>query len=100
MVPSYWSNLPGVKRIIGQIYVEENSTIKNTDPTFNNNKKGSGSDKKAVTGANWRYEPPACPDPRCLYHIVAQYTVCPGSSDPPEKILNIFASENEVYTSF
>ena len=21
-------------------------------------------------------------------------TVCPGSSDPPEKILNIFASEN------
>jgi len=25
-------------------------------------------------------------------------TVCPGSSDPPEKILNIFASENEVYT--
>ena len=29
-----------------------------------------------------------------------KYTVCPGSSDPPEKILNIFASENEVYTSF
>ena len=28
------------------------------------------------------------------------YTVCPGSSDPPEKILNIFASENEVYTIF
>ena len=27
-------------------------------------------------------------------------TVCPGSSDPPEKILNIFASENEVYTIF
>ena len=27
-------------------------------------------------------------------------TVCPGSSDPPEKILNIFASENEVYTPF
>ena len=26
-------------------------------------------------------------------------TVCPGSSDPPEKILNIFASENEVYTT-
>ena len=23
-------------------------------------------------------------------------TVCPGSSDPPEKIFNIFASENEV----
>jgi len=27
-------------------------------------------------------------------------TVCPGSSDPPEKIINIFASENEVYTIF
>ena len=25
-------------------------------------------------------------------------TVCPGSSDPQEKVLNIFASENEVYT--
>ena len=31
---------------------------------------------------------------------LATYTVCPGSSDPPEKILNIFASENEVYTIF
>ena len=27
-------------------------------------------------------------------------TVCPGSNDPPEKILNIFASEIEVYTIF
>ena len=27
-------------------------------------------------------------------------TVCPGSSDPPEKISIIFASENEVYTIF
>ena len=27
-------------------------------------------------------------------------TVCPGSSDPPEKILYIFASDNEVYTIF
>jgi len=27
-------------------------------------------------------------------------TVCPGSSDPPQKILNIFASENEVYTIY
>ena len=26
--------------------------------------------------------------------------VCPRSSDPPEKLLNIFASENEVYTIF
>ena len=32
--------------------------------------------------------------------IITEYTVCPGSSDPPEKILNIFASENEVYTIF
>ena len=29
-----------------------------------------------------------------------QITVCPGSSDPPEKIFNIFASENEVYTIY
>ena len=28
------------------------------------------------------------------------YTLCPGSSDPPEKIFNIFASENEVYTIY
>ena len=27
-------------------------------------------------------------------------TFCPGSSDPPEKIFNIFASENEVYTIY
>ena len=27
-------------------------------------------------------------------------TVCPGSSDPPEKMFNIFASENEVYTIY
>ena len=27
-------------------------------------------------------------------------TVCPGSSDPPEKIFYIFASENEVYTIY
>ena len=26
------------------------------------------------------------------------YAVCPGSSDPPEKKFNIFASENEDYT--
>ena len=26
-------------------------------------------------------------------------TVCPGRRDPPEKIFNIFASENEVYTT-
>ena len=27
-------------------------------------------------------------------------TVCPESSDPPGKMLNIFASENEVYNIF
>ena len=27
-------------------------------------------------------------------------TVCPGSSDPPGKIFNVFASENEVYAIF
>ena len=27
-------------------------------------------------------------------------TVCPGSSDPPEEIFNIFASENEAYTIY
>ena len=27
-------------------------------------------------------------------------TVCPGSSDPQEKIFNIFASENETYTIY
>ena len=27
-------------------------------------------------------------------------TVCPGSSDPLEKIFNIFASENEVFTIY
>ena len=27
---------------------------------------------------------------------IERYTVCPGRSDPPEKISNIFASENEV----
>ena len=28
------------------------------------------------------------------------HTVCPGSSDPPEKMFYIFASENEVYTIY
>ena len=28
------------------------------------------------------------------------YTVCSGSSDPPERILNIFSTESEVYTIF
>ena len=29
-----------------------------------------------------------------------QATVCPGSSDPPEKVINIFASENKVHTIY
>ena len=36
-------------------------------------------------------------------HLVSNifnHTVCPGSSDPPEKMFNIFASENEVYTIY
>ena len=28
------------------------------------------------------------------------YTVCPGISDPAEKIFSIFESENEVYTIY
>ena len=32
--------------------------------------------------------------------IGKQHTVCPGSSDSPENIFNIFAPENEVYTSY
>ena len=34
-----------------------------------------------------------------LIHSVP-ITVCPGSSDPPEKIFNIFAPENEVDTIY
>ena len=42
---------------------------------------------------NWQLE--------LLYLILLNIsTVCPGSSDPPEKILNIFASENEAYTIY
>ena len=33
---------------------------------------------------------------RFVIDFIFHYTVCPGSSDPPEKIFNIFASENEV----
>ena len=36
--------------------------------------------------------------PMYIVHYVD--TVCPGSSDPPEKISDIFTSENEVYTIF
>ena len=32
--------------------------------------------------------------------LLLSHTVCPGSSDPPEKIFNIFAPENEVYTIY
>ena len=37
---------------------------------------------------------------RYLFIYKILNTVCPGSSDPPEKIFNIFASENEVYTIY
>ena len=32
--------------------------------------------------------------------LADKHTVCPGSSDPPEKIFNISTSENEVYTIY
>ena len=36
-----------------------------------------------------------------LFRLKYEYhTECPGSSDPPEKIFDIFASENEVYTIY
>ena len=35
---------------------------------------------------------------KCLWGFLG--TVCPGSSDPPEKIFNVLASENEVYTIY
>ena len=35
-----------------------------------------------------------------LMTIVTKDAVCPGSGDPPEKIFNIFALENEVYTIY
>ena len=37
---------------------------------------------------------------RVSAHAIVLITVCPGSSDPPEKLFDIFASENEVYTIF
>ena len=37
---------------------------------------------------------------KLTYFVRSNHTVCPGSSDPPEKILNMFASENEVDTIF
>ena len=40
---------------------------------------------------------------KCKFKCICKsmkHTVCTGSSDSPKKILNIFASENEVYTIF
>ena len=34
----------------------------------------------------------------CLLYLPT--TICPESSDPPKKMFNIFASENEVYTIY
>ena len=39
-----------------------------------------------------------CVDRKTQRHL--EHTVSPGSNDPSEKILNIFASENEVYTIY
>jgi len=36
----------------------------------------------------------------CAPQSIFYCTVYPGSSDPLEKIFNIFASENEVYTIY
>ena len=36
----------------------------------------------------------------CFKKTQKSTTVCPGSSDPSEKIFDIFASENEVYTIY
>ena len=36
----------------------------------------------------------------CSGYTNRHNTVCPGSSDPPDKIFNISASENEVYTIY
>ena len=64
---------------------------------------------------NWRYFPSGSYEPslyqlrhRPAYYYIRHHaeisqiliTVCPGISDPPEKIFFIFASENEVYTLF
>ena len=35
-----------------------------------------------------------------LYEQLLQHTVCPGSSDPPEKIFNIFSSAKMRFTPF
>ena len=35
-----------------------------------------------------------------LYAVDTVDTVCPGNSDPQEKVFNIFASENEGYTIY
>ena len=32
--------------------------------------------------------------------VLVRTTVCPGSSEPPKKIINMFASENEVNTNY
>ena len=49
-----------------------------------------------IVSQAWKY----CCYPALPTSLGKQYTVCPGSSDPPEKIFNIFASENEGYTIY
>ena len=36
----------------------------------------------------------------CFFFVVVTVFVVTGSSDPPEKIFYIFATENEVYTIY
>ena len=49
----------------------------------------------------WRHQSFPFLDPSGHAHLYFKLsTVCPGSSDPPEKIFNIFASEHEVYTIY
>ena len=49
-----------------------------------------------IVSQAWKY----CCYPALPTSLGKQDTVCPGSSDPPEKIFNIFASENEFYTIY
>ena len=34
------------------------------------------------------------------FNTIFFHTVCPGSSDPPEKIIDIFASENTPFINY
>ena len=59
-----------------------------------------GSDLDPVFFLDGRIRDFRDPNPTFRKRAKVSPTVCPGSSDPPEKILNIFASDNENYTIF